>query len=105
MVGDSNAACIDIALDALLVFADTYGSAGEHAAEVAPGVIAKGLSGRPGTAMKAEEALLKLVEVRNAPEQWFCQVLRDAEGIYPSPVEICRTDDTISRHSATGAVP
>lgn len=63
MVQDSNASCIDVALDALLAFAENYINASEYAADLAPLVVAKGLSGRPGTITRAEEALLKLMEV------------------------------------------
>ncbi|CAM9903323.1 unnamed protein product [Scytosiphon promiscuus] len=63
MVQDSNASCLDVALDVLLAFADRYVNASEHSLELAPGVVAKGLSGRPGTIARAEAALLKLMEV------------------------------------------
>lgn len=65
MVQDSNASCLDAALDAVLAFADGYVKACEHAPELAPGIVAKGLSGRPGTVSRAEAVLLKLMEVRN----------------------------------------
>ena len=64
MIQDSNASCLDVALDALLAFAETFAKASEYSADLAPGIVAKGLSGRPGTASRAEEALLKLMEVR-----------------------------------------
>lgn len=64
MVQDSNASCLDAALDALLAFADGYVKACEHAPELAPGIVAKGLSGRPGTVSRAEVVLLKFMEVR-----------------------------------------
>lgn len=63
MVQDSNASCLDVALDALLVFAGNYANASEHSSELAPGIVAKGLSGRPGTITRAEEVLTKLMEV------------------------------------------
>lgn len=63
MIQDSNASCLDVALEAVLIFADTYNQASQHSSEVAPGIVAKGLSGRPGTATRAEEALLKFMEV------------------------------------------
>ncbi|CAN0487796.1 unnamed protein product [Ectocarpus sp. 12 AP-2014] len=63
MVQDSNASCLDAALDALLAFADGYVKAYEHAPELAPGIVAKGLSGRPGTVSRAEAVLLKFMEV------------------------------------------
>ncbi|CAM9795466.1 unnamed protein product [Ectocarpus sp. 6 AP-2014] len=63
MVQDSNASCLDAALDALLAFADGYVKACEHAPELAPGIVAKGLSGRPGTVSRAEAVLLKFMEV------------------------------------------
>lgn len=63
MVQDSNASCLDVALDALLAFAENYAKASEYAADLAPATVQKGLSGRPGTASRAEEALLKLMEV------------------------------------------
>ncbi|CAM9413692.1 unnamed protein product [Ectocarpus fasciculatus] len=63
MVQDSNASCLDAALDAVLAFADGYVKACEHAPELAPGIVAKGLSGRPGTVSRAEAVLLKLMEV------------------------------------------
>lgn len=63
MVQDSNASCLDVALEAILIFADTYNQASQHSSEVAPGIVAKGLSGRPGTVTRAEEALLKFMEV------------------------------------------
>ncbi|CAM9589224.1 unnamed protein product, partial [Hapterophycus canaliculatus] len=63
MVQDSNASCLDVALDVLLAFADRYVNASEHSQELAPGVVAKGLSGRPGTIARAEATLLKFMEV------------------------------------------
>ena len=66
MVQDSNASCLDVALDALLAFAENYTKASELTLELAPGIVAKGLSGRPGTMTRAEEALLKLMEVTAA---------------------------------------
>lgn len=63
MVQDSNASCLDVALDVLLAFADGYAKAPELSPELAPAVVAKGLSGRPGTISRAEAALLKLMEV------------------------------------------
>lgn len=63
MVQDSNASCLDVALEAILTFADTYNQASQHSAELAPGIVAKGLSGRPGTVTRAEDVLLKLMEV------------------------------------------
>lgn len=63
MAQDSNAACLDVALEALLVFADVYSNAAEYTTEVAPAVITKGFAGRPGTVSRAEDALLKLMEV------------------------------------------
>lgn len=64
MVQDSNASCLDVALDVLLAFADGYTKASELSSELAPAVVAKGLSGRPGTITRAEAALLKLIEVK-----------------------------------------
>lgn len=64
MVQDSNASCLDVALEALQAFAESYVNASDHSAELAPGIVAKGLSGRPGTITRAEETLLKLMEVR-----------------------------------------
>lgn len=63
MAEDSNASCLDVAFDALLAFGETYANAAEHSSELAPGVVAKGLSGRPGTVTRAEEVLLKFIEV------------------------------------------
>lgn len=63
MVQDSNASCLDVALEALFTFADTYSYASRLSSELAPGIVAKGLSGRPSTVGKAEAALLKLMEV------------------------------------------
>lgn len=63
MIQDANASCLDVALDALLAFADGYAKASEFSAELAPAVVAKGLSGRPGTITRAEAVILKLMEV------------------------------------------
>lgn len=63
MTQDSNASCLDVALDALLAFGKNYVNAAEHSSDLAPGIVAKGLSGRPGTITRAEEVLLKLIEV------------------------------------------
>lgn len=63
MTQDSNASCLDVALDALLAFADTAANVREHSPELAPGIMVKGLSGRPGTITRAEGLLLKLIEV------------------------------------------
>lgn len=69
MAQDSNASCLDVAFDALLAFGETYANAAEHSSELAPGVVAKGLSGRPGTVTRAEEVLIKFIEVRYKPAQ------------------------------------
>ncbi len=69
MVQDSNASCLDVALDVLLAFADRYAKASEHSTELAPVVVAKGLSGRPGTISRAEAVLLKLMEVRSTTKR------------------------------------
>lgn len=66
MVQDSNASCLDVALDVLLAYADGYAKASELSTELAPAVVAKGLSGRPGTITRAEAALLKLMEVKTS---------------------------------------
>lgn len=63
MVQDANASCLDAALDVLLAFADGYVKASEFSPELAPGVVAKGLSGRPGTITRAEAVILKFMEV------------------------------------------
>lgn len=63
MVQDSNASCFDVALGALLAFAESFAKASEYSADLGPGIVSKGLSGRPATASKAEEVLLKLMEV------------------------------------------
>lgn len=63
MIQDANASCLDVALDVLLAFADGYAKASEFSPELAPGVVAKGLSGRPGTITRAEAVILKLMEV------------------------------------------
>lgn len=72
MVQDSNASCLDVALDALLAFAETFDKASEFSADLTPAVVSKGLGGRPATASRAEEALLKLMEVRcqNDPDNF-----------------------------------
>lgn len=74
MVQDSNASCIDVALDTLLVFAENYVNASEYTEDLAPLVVAKGLSGRPGTITRAEEALLKLMEVMATSYFILCSV-------------------------------
>ncbi|CAM9113078.1 unnamed protein product [Choristocarpus tenellus] len=63
MMADSNASCMDAALDTLLVYAEICAQAPDQSLHLAPTVIAKGFSGRPGTISRAETALLKLMEV------------------------------------------
>ncbi|CAM9401832.1 unnamed protein product, partial [Discosporangium mesarthrocarpum] len=63
MLQDTNASCVDGALDVLRVYADVCVEAAEHTPTLAPIVVAKGFSGRPGTVTRAEAALLKLMEV------------------------------------------
>lgn len=63
MVQDSNASCLDVALDALVTFTDRCCNAKEYSSELAPVIVVKGLSGRPGTITRAENALIKFMEV------------------------------------------
>lgn len=74
MVQDSNASCLDAALDAVLAFAEAFAKATDFSADLVPAMVTKGLSGRPGTASKAEEALLKLMEVRCQNDNAFVQL-------------------------------
>ena len=67
-MNDSNAACADVALDAVLCYAEMApaGSASDvrsTAESLAGDMIAKGFSARPAVAAKAEAALLKFMEV------------------------------------------
>jgi hypothetical protein len=63
MVADSNAPCMDVAMDVVLAYADAAPGASAAAASLAGDIISKGFSARGGTPAKAEAALLKFMEV------------------------------------------
>jgi hypothetical protein len=70
-VDDNNASALDAALDACLLFADKGPCTEAVAQSLAPVIIARAFPGRLSNANKAEEVLLKFMEVGITNRCWY----------------------------------